>query len=220
MIKLANLISDNLERLAEIESQNNGIPYETTLNMFVGPIVPTYKYFAGLADTISGRTLPLDGPNFGCTLKEAVGVVGAIIPWNYPLAMQCWKLGPALMAGCCVVMKLSEKTPLTGLMFCDLLKEAGFPKGVVNVVNGKGNVGEYIARHMDIDKIAFTGSAITGKRIVKMSAESNLKKVSLELGGKSPLIICKDANLEKAVEIAHFGNFFNSGQVCCASTRI
>jgi len=149
-----------------------------------------------------------------------VGVVGAIIPWNFPLAMQCWKLGPALMAGCTVVMKLSEKTPLTGLMMCDLIKEAGFPKGVVNVVNGWVETGEAIARHMDIDKISFTGSSFVGHKIVKMSSESNLKRCTLELGGKSPLIICADADINQAVEVAHLGLFLNQGQCCCASSRI
>jgi len=134
--------------------------------------------------------------------------------------MVCWKLGPALAVGCTVVMKLSEKTPLTGLMMCELIKEAGFPPGVVNILNGYVEAGEAIARHMDIDKIAFTGSTEIGKRIVKMSAESNLKKVTIELGGKSPLIICADADLNQAVEVAHLGLFLNHGQCCCASSRI
>jgi len=147
-------------------------------------------------------------------------VVGAIIPWNFPLAMVCWKLGPAIAAGCTIIIKLSEKTPLTGLMMCELIKEAGFPPGVVNILNGYVEAGEAIARHMDIDKVAFTGSTETGKKIVKMSAESNLKKVTIELGGKSPLIICADADLNQAIEVAHLGLFLNHGQCCCASSRI
>jgi len=134
--------------------------------------------------------------------------------------MVCWKLGPALAVGCTVVMKLSEKTPLTGLMMCELIKEAGFPPGVINIINGYIEAGEAIARHMDIDKVAFTGSTETGKKIVKMSAESNLKKVTIELGGKSPLIICADADLNQAIEVAHLGLFLNHGQCCCASSRI
>mmetsp|Transcript_66285 Transcript_66285/g.143045 ORF Transcript_66285/g.143045 Transcript_66285/m.143045 type:complete len:203 (+) Transcript_66285:409-1017(+) len=154
------------------------------------------------------------------TVKEPIGVVAAIIPWNFPLAMQCWKLGPALAAGCTVVMKLSEKTPLTGLMMCELIKEAGFPPGVVNVLNGWVEAGESLARHPDVDKIAFTGSTAVGHKIVKMSAETNLKKVTLELGGKSAMIVCADADLAQAVNVAHLGLFLNHGQCCCASSRI
>lgn len=134
--------------------------------------------------------------------------------------MQAWKLGPALAAGCTVVMKLSEKTPLSGMLMCQLIKEAGFPPGVVNVLNGWVEAGEAIGRHMDIDKIAFTGSSPVGHKIVSMSAESNLKKVTLELGGKSPLIIFSDCDLTQAMETINFGNFFNTGQCCCAATRI
>lgn len=149
-----------------------------------------------------------------------IGVVGAIIPWNFPLLMQAWKLGPALAAGCTVVMKLSEKTPLSGMLVCQLIKEAGFPPGVVNVLNGWVEAGEAIGRHMDIDKVAFTGSSLVGHKIVSMSAESNLKKVTLELGGKSPLIVFADCDLNQAMEVVNFGNFFNVGQCCCAATRI
>lgn len=208
------------DRLAEVESMDNGKPLTVARNVDVALTIKWYRYFAGLADRIHGQTLPLDGPNFGMTLKEPIGVVAAIIPWNFPLAMQCWKLGPALMAGCTVVMKLSEKTPLSGLMMCDLFKEAGFPKGVVNVINGWVEAGEALGRHMDVDKIAFTGSSFVGHKIVQMSAESNLKKVTLELGGKSPLIICGDADIDQAVDVAHLGLFLNQGQCCCASSRI
>lgn len=167
-----------------------------------------------------GKVLPVEGDTFGFTMREPVGVCGAIIPWNFPLAMQCWKLGPALATGNTVVMKLSEKTPLSGLVMCELIKEAGFPPGVVNVVNGWVEAGEAISHHMDIDKIAFTGSTEVGKKVIRASAESNMKKVSLELGGKSPLIICADADLDQAVEVAHLGLFLNMGQCCCASSRI
>merc|ERR1719384_1006756 len=144
-----------------------------------------------------------------------------IIPWNFPLLMQAWKLAPALAAGCTVVMKLSEKTPLSGLLICDLIKQAGFPPGVVNVVNGHGpTTGSFIAKHPGIHKVAFTGSGATGKKIIEASASTNLKRVSLELGGKSPLIICKDADLDQAATSAHIGLFLNMGQCCVASSRI
>jgi aldehyde dehydrogenase (NAD+) len=143
-----------------------------------------------------------------------------IIPWNFPLLMQAWKLGPALAMGCTVVMKLSEKTPLSGMMLCHLIKEAGFPAGVVNVINGPGSVGEMIARHYDIQKVAFTGSSAVGHKVVVAAGETNLKKVTLELGGKSPLIICKDADLDQAAVSAHVGLFVNMGQCCCASSRL
>lgn len=175
---------------------------------------------AGWADKCTGKTLPIDGNNFGMTLKEPVGVVGAIIPWNFPLAMQCWKLGPALATGCTVVMKLSEKTPLSGLVFADLIKEAGFPPGVVNILNGWVEAGERIANHPDIDKVAFTGSTATGKSIIHASANTNMKRVSLELGGKSPMIVCADCDMDQAIEVAHLGLFLNHGQCCCASSRI
>ena len=147
-------------------------------------------------------------------------MVGAIIPWNFPLLMAAWKLAPALAMGNTVVMKLSEKTPLSGLKFCELVKEAGFPPGVVNVINGPGAVGDMMARHPDIDKVAFTGSSAVGHKIVVAAGESNLKKVTLELGGKSPLIICKDADLDQALIAAHIGLFLNMGQCCVASSRI
>lgn len=173
-----------------------------------------------MAERSHGKVVPTEGATFGCTIKQPIGVVAAIIPWNFPIAMQCWKLGAALMAGCTVVMKLSEKTPLTGLMVAGLFKEAGFPKGVLNVINGWVEAGEALARHPDVDKIAFTGSSAVGHKIVEMSAQSNLKKVTLELGGKSALIICADADLNQAVEVAHVGLYLNQGQCCCASSRI
>lgn len=178
-----------------------------------------------MAERVKGCTLPM-GRNmggdevFGFTWKEPIGIVGAIIPWNFPLLMQCWKLGPALAAGCCVVMKLSEKTPLTGLMMGQLFNEAGFPPGTINIINGWVEAGEAIGRHPKIDKVAFTGSTMVGKKIIAMSAESNMKKLTLELGGKSPLIICKDADMDQALGVAHIGLFLNQGQCCCASSRI
>merc|ERR1719420_1901660 len=158
---------------------------------------------------------------FCFTWHQPVGVVGAIIPWNFPLLMQAWKLGPALAMGCTVVMKLSEKTPLAGLLVADLIKEAGFPAGVVNILNGFGpTTGSAIARHPDLAKVAFTGSSAVGHRIVQDAGATNLKKVTLELGGKSPMIICKDADLDQAANACHLGLFINMGQCCCASSRI
>lgn len=147
--------------------------------------------------------------------------MGQIIPWNFPLLMQAWKLAPALACGCCCVMKLSEKTPLTGLMFGELVKEAGFPPGVVNILNGFGpTCGEAISRHMDIDKVCFTGSSVTGPKVMIGAAESNMKRVSFEMGGKSPLIVFPDANIDQAIQAAQIGLFFNTGQCCIAGSRI
>jgi aldehyde dehydrogenase (NAD+) len=150
-----------------------------------------------------------------------MGVVGAIIPWNYPLMMMQWKCGPALAAGNTIIVKTSEKTPLSALKVASLIKEAGFPPGVVNVLSGHGMPsGNALASHMDVDKIAFTGSTPTGKKIMEAAAKSNLKKVSLELGGKSPSIVFPDVDMDEAIEGTHMGLFFNAGQTCCAGTRI
>ena len=178
-----------------------------------------YRYYGGWADKIRGHTSPIDG-NFNLyTRREPVGVAGQIIPWNFPLAMQAWKLGPALAAGCTVVMKTAEQTPLSALKIAELIKEAGFPDGVVNIVSGEGDIGAYLARHPGIDKIAFTGSTEVGYDIMRNSHEQNLKRVTLELGGKSPNIISKHANLEKAVAQATMSLFFNAGQCCIAGSR-
>merc|ERR1712032_562411 len=156
-----------------------------------------YRYYAGWADKLQGKTIPTEGGNFAYTIREPVGVCGQIIPWNFPLLMQAWKFGPSLACGCTVVMKTSEKTPLSCLQVCKLIQQAGFPKGVVNVLSGQGaTAGEPLARHMDVDKIAFTGSTAVGKSIAVCAAESNLKRVSLELGGKSPLIVMDDADID------------------------
>ena len=190
----------------------------------IGFVIECYKYYAGWADKCQGGktvdTTRDSGSTLCFTKHEPIGVCGMIIPWNFPLLMQAWKLAPALAMGCTCVMKLSEKTPLTGMMMCHLIKEAGFPAGVVNMLQGPGTTGDLIARHMDVSKIAFTGSSGVGHKIVVASGESNLKKVSLELGGKSPLIICKDADLDQAAVAAHVGLFINAGQCCCASSRL
>uniref|UniRef100_A0A671XIP1 Aldehyde dehydrogenase 2 family member, tandem duplicate 1 n=1 Tax=Sparus aurata TaxID=8175 RepID=A0A671XIP1_SPAAU len=178
------------------------------------------KYYAGWADKWEGKTIPIDGDYFCYTRHEPIGVCGQIIPWNFPLLMQAWKLGPALATGNTVVMKVAEQTPLTALYVASLIKEVGFPEGVVNILPGMGpSAGAAIARHMDVDKVAFTGSTEVGHLIQQASGSSNLKKVTLELGGKSPNIILSDANMEDAVEQSHFALFFNQGQCCCAGSR-
>jgi aldehyde dehydrogenase (NAD+) len=224
LLKLADLIEDNRKRLAEVETLDNGKPVHVSDTVDLGKVIECYRYYAGWADKVGGKVIsPTEATSstFCFTFHQPIGVVGAIIPWNFPLLMQAWKLAPALAMGCTVVMKLSEKTPLSGLLIADLIREAGFPAGVVNIVNGMGpTTGDAIARHPDIRKVAFTGSSATGRRIVEASAQTNLKKVTLELGGKSPLIICKDADLDQAAVACHVGLFINMGQCCCASSRI
>jgi len=225
LLKLADLMEKHRKQLAEVESQDNGKPCHVADGVDIGFCIEAYRYYAGFADKgMQGKTIPLNQGTAGTlcyTLHEPVGVVGQIIPWNFPLLMQAWKLGPALACGCTVVMKLSEKTPLSGMMFAQLIQEAGFPAGVVNILNGTGPVtGSAIARHPGIAKVAFTGSVATGKLITQMAGQSNLKRVSLELGGKSPLIVCKDADLDQAAMASHIGLWINMGQCCCASSRI
>jgi aldehyde dehydrogenase (NAD+) len=223
LLKLSDLIQANKQCLAEWESKDNGKPVSTARDVDIALSVKHLRYFAGWADKIQGKTIPTESnaSTMAMTIHEPVGVVGCIIPWNFPILMMMWKLAPLLACGCTTVLKTSEKTPLTALMICDLIKEAGFPAGVVNVLSGFGpDCGAAIAKHPSIDKVAFTGSSAVGRTIVKYSAESNLKRVTLELGGKSALIICDDADLDKAAEIAHVGLFLNQGQCCCASSRI
>jgi aldehyde dehydrogenase (NAD+) len=183
--------------------------------------IKCYRYYAGWADKIVGKTIPVDG-DFTCfTRHEPVGVVGQIIPWNFPLLMQAWKWGPALASGCTLVLKPAEQTPLTALRVAQLAQEAGFPNGVINVVPGFGpTAGAALTRHMDVDKVAFTGETSTGQLIMEAAAKSNLKRVSLELGGKSPNIVFADADIDAAVDGAYFGLFFNQGQCCCAGSRL
>jgi len=224
LLKLADLVKEHQKRLAEVESMDNGKPAHVAHDVDLGFVIECFKYYAGWADKVGGKVIsPTMGTSskFCFTFHEPIGVVGQIIPWNFPLLMMAWKLGPALAMGCTVVMKLSEKTPLSGLLMCDLIKEAGFPPGVVNVVNGHvPTTGDFIARHPDIRKVAFTGSSAVGHKIVEAAAQTNLKKVTLELGGKSAMIICKDADLNQAAIACHIGLFVNMGQCCCASSRI
>jgi aldehyde dehydrogenase (NAD+) len=183
--------------------------------------IACYRYFAGWADKVQGKTIPIDGDFFCYTRHEPIGVIGQIIPWNYPLLMQAWKLAPALATGNTIVMKPAEQTPLSALRLGELIVEAGFPEGVVNLLPGFGSTaGAAIARHMDVDKVAFTGSTEVGRLIMEAAAKSNLKRISLELGGKSPNIIFADTDLDDAVEGAHLGLFVNQGQSCCAGSRV
>jgi aldehyde dehydrogenase (NAD+) len=219
--KLADLIEEHADELARLESLDNGKPYSVALAADLPLTIACYRYYAGWADKVQGRTIPINGPYFCYTRLEPVGVVGQIIPWNFPLLMQAWKLAPALATGNTVVLKPAEQTPLTALRVGELVLEAGFPPGVVNILPGYGpTAGAAIARHMDIDKVAFTGSTEVGHLIMEASAKSNLKRVTLELGGKSPNIVFADADLAQAVEGSHFALFFNQGQCCCAGSRL
>ena len=219
--KLADLIEQHKEELAALETLDNGKPIRDSLNADLPLAIDCYRYYAGWADKIEGKTIPINGPYFCYTRHEPVGVVGQIIPWNFPLLMMAWKLGPALAAGCTVVLKPAEQTPLSALRVGELALEAGFPPGVINIVNGFGETaGAAISEHMDVDKVAFTGSTEVGKLIMQAAARTNLKRVTLELGGKSPNIVFADADLDAAVAGAHFALFFNQGQCCCAGSRL
>jgi aldehyde dehydrogenase (NAD+) len=219
--RLADLIERNGDELARLETLDNGKPISVAKAVDVAKTVACYRYFAGWADKVQGKTIPIDGDFFCYTRHEPIGVVGQIIPWNYPMLMQSWKLAPALATGNTVVMKPAEQTPLSALRIGELVVEAGFPEGVVNLLPGFGpTAGAAIARHMDVDKVAFTGSTEVGRLIMEAAAKSNLKRVTLELGGKSPNIIFADTDLDEAVEGAHMGVFVNQGQSCCAGSRV
>jgi phenylacetaldehyde dehydrogenase len=220
--RLGDLVEKHLDEFAEIESVDNGKPYSVARVADVPLTVDMFRYMAGWATKISGTTLPLSaGYNFhSYTMREPIGVVGQIIPWNFPLLMAAWKLAPALACGCTVVLKLAEQTPLSGLRLAQLIAEAGFPPGVVNVLTGFGEgAGAPLAAHDLVDKVAFTGSTEVGRLIVKAAA-GNLKKVSLELGGKSPAIVFPDAKLDQAIAGTASAIFFNQGQCCCAGSRL
>jgi len=219
--RLADLIERDGDELARLESLDSGKPISVAKRVDIAKTLACYRYFAGWADKIHGKTIPIDGDFFCYTRHEPVGVVGQIIPWNYPMLMQAWKLAPSLATGNTVVMKPAEQTPLSALHIGRLIVEAGFPEGVVNLLPGFGSTaGAAIARHMDVDKVAFTGSTDVGRLILEAAAKSNLKKVTLELGGKSPNIVFDDTELDEAVEGAHMGLFSNQGQVCCAGSRV
>ncbi len=221
MYKLADLIEKHIDELAALETLDNGKPIRDARNVDLPLVVSCYRYYAGWADKIHGKVLPVNGPFMAYTRHEPVGVVGQVIPWNFPALMQAWKWGPALAMGCTLVLKPAEQTPLTALRIAQLAQEAGYPDGVINVVPGFGpTAGAALARHMDVDKIAFTGSTEVGQLIMKHAAETNLKRVTLELGGKSPNIIFADADVEKAARFAYDALFFNQGQCCCAGSRL
>jgi aldehyde dehydrogenase (NAD+) len=219
--RLAELIEENAGELARLESLDNGKPYRIAKAADLPLTIACYRYYAGWADKIQGRTIPIAGDHFCYTRHEPVGVVGQIIPWNFPLLMQAWKLAPALATGNTVVLKPAEQTPLSALRVGELILEAGFPAGVVNILPGYGpTAGGAIARHAGIDKVAFTGSTEVGHLIIEAAAKSNLKRLTLELGGKSPNIVFADADMDQALEGAHFALFFNQGQCCCAGSRL
>jgi phenylacetaldehyde dehydrogenase len=222
LTKLADLLEQHLEEFAELESMDNGKPLTVARAADVPLAVDLFRYMAGWSTKIMGHTFPISFPGeyLTYTLREPIGVVGQIIPWNFPLLMAAWKLGPALAAGCTVVLKLAEQTPLTGLRLAELIHEAGFPEGVVNVMTGYGEgAGAPLAAHDLVDKVAFTGSTEVGRLIVHAAA-GNLKKVTLELGGKSPAVIFPDADLERAIPGTASAIFFNHGQCCCAGSRL
>jgi aldehyde dehydrogenase (NAD+) len=221
LYKLADLMEANAKELAALETLDNGKPIRDSLNGDVPASISMYRYYAGWADKIHGKTIPVAGPYQTYTRHEPVGVCGQIIPWNFPMLMHAQKWAPALACGCTSVLKPAEQTPLTALRVAELALEAGFPEGVINVVTGFGpTAGAAIAKHPDVDKVAFTGSTAVGKEIMKAAAETNLKRVTLELGGKSPNIIFADADVEAAAKFAYFALFFNMGQCCCAGSRL
>ena len=223
--KLADLLEGRLEEFAQLESLDNGKPLAVARVADVPLAVDLFRYMAGWATKIEGNTIPISAGTkrtkyLAYTRREPVGVVGQIIPWNFPLLMAAWKLGPALATGCTVVLKPAEQTPLSALLLAELIAEAGFPEGVVNVVPGYGETaGAALAAHPDVDKVAFTGSTEVGKLILQAAA-GNLKKVSLELGGKSPNIIFDDADMRATIPGAASAIFFNHGQCCCAGSRL
>ncbi|GMH21475.1 hypothetical protein Nepgr_023317 [Nepenthes gracilis] len=220
ILRFADLVEKHSDELAALETWDNGKPYEQAAKDELPLFVRLFHYYAGWADKIHGLTVPGDGPYHMQVLHEPIGVAGQIIPWNFPLIMFAWKVGPALACGNTIVLKTAEQTPLTALYVAKLFQEAGLPPGVLNVVSGFGpTAGAALASHMDVDKIAFTGSTATGKIVNGLAANSNLKPVTLELGGKSPFIVFEDADVDEAVELAHGALFFNQGQCCCAGSR-
>ncbi|MEX5341481.1 aldehyde dehydrogenase family protein [Pseudomonas sp. I2] len=220
LLKLADAIEANAEELAQLESRDTGHPIRDTRNLDVPRTAACFRYFGGIADKIEGSVIPVEAGFLNYVQRKPIGVVGQIVPWNFPLMFTSWKMGPALAAGNTVVIKPSEITPLSTLRIAELMKEVGFPDGVVNVVPGYGHTaGQRLADHPDVGKIAFTGSTATGKRIVEAS-QGNLKRVQLELGGKGANIVFDDANLDAAVNGAAWAIFHNQGQACIAGSRL
>lgn len=220
LYKAAQKLWENLDRLAEIESTDNGLPINETKYIAMPATIDVLEFYAGLANKIQGETLSSPGNRFNYTLREPVGVVGAIVPWNFPLMLTMWKLAPALAAGNTIVIKPAEQTPISVLEMAKIFQEAGIPDGVINVVPGFGpTAGQALVTHPGVDKVAFTGSTETG-RLIMQAASNTLKPISLELGGKSPNIIFEDADIESAVNGSMFGIYFAQGQVCAAGSRL
>ncbi|SCN79194.1 probable aldehyde dehydrogenase [Fusarium fujikuroi] len=218
--RVADLIEENLELLAKVETLNNGKAQQWAIGD-VKHCVSVFNYYAGWADKMEGKVIDVDTERFSFTKREPFGVCGLIVPWNAPLVLMSWKVAPALAAGNTVVVKTSELTPLSALLLANLFRQAGAPAGIFNVISGFGAVaGAALASHMDVAKISFTGSTTTGRAIMQAAAKSNLKPVTLELGGKGPNIVFDDADFDAAVEWVTFGIFYSSGQVCCAGSRV
>ncbi|MCP5004184.1 MAG: aldehyde dehydrogenase family protein [Planctomycetes bacterium] len=220
LLKIMELVEKNRDELAWLDTLDNGKPLSETKNVDLPLVIDCLLYYAGWADKIHGETIPVRGEFFNYTIREPVGVVGQIIPWNFPLLMAVWKIAPAIACGNTIVLKPAEQTPLSALKLGEICQEAGLPDGVLNIVPGYGpTAGAALASHMDVDKVAFTGEHTTGRLVMKAAA-GNLKQVSLELGGKSPNIVFADSDLESAVNGAMRGIFFNQGEVCCAGSRL
>ncbi|MRV71792.1 aldehyde dehydrogenase family protein [Duganella sp. FT92W] len=224
MLKLADLVERDAELIARYDALCIGRPFAEPQILDLPNALQTLRHFAGWADKIEGRTIPTPGyfgrPTLSYTIREAVGVIGAIVPWNTPFMITCWKLAPALATGCTIVIKPAEETPLSALHLAKLAQEAGFPPGVINVVTGRGAVaGAALAVHPGVDKVTFTGSPVVGAEIMR-NAGPLFKRVAMELGGKSPQIVFDDANLDAAIQGCAMGLFFNQGQVCAAGTRV
>jgi aldehyde dehydrogenase (NAD+) len=217
--KLADLIEQNIEEIAELETLDNGKPIFESRYVDLPMVVDVFRYYAGWATKIHGETVNTFDAAFTYTLREPIGVVGAIVAWNFPLLLASWKLGPALACGNCVVLKPAEQTPLSALRMGQLAVEAGFPAGVLNIVTGGPETGKALVKHPGVDKVAFTGSTMVGKEIMRGSADT-LKRVTLELGGKSPNIVFADSDVDNAVKGAINGIFFGKGEVCCAGSRL
>lgn len=220
LYKLATLIDRDRALIAAIDAFDSGKPFPVALEADLDESYNVFKYYAGWADKIDGKTIDTSATKLAYTVQEPLGVCGQIIPWNFPFMMLAWKVAPALACGNVVIVKPAEQTPLSAMYFGNLVKEAGLPPGVVNVLPGLGSVaGKTLAEHTDVDKVAFTGSTNTGKAIMR-SAATNLKNITLECGGKSPLLIFEDADIDQAVKWAHGGIMDNSGQVCTSTSRI
>ncbi len=220
LYKLADLIEDEIEELAALETLDNGKPIRESSSGDLPLVIDVLRYYAGFADKIHGQTIPVRGNYFTYTRREPVGVAGQIIPWNFPMLMVAWKWAPALAAGCTIVMKPAEQTPLTCLRMARLAQKAGVPDGVINVVPGYGpTAGAAIVKHRDVDKVAFTGEHRTAQ-IIMRDASQTLKRLTFELGGKSPNIVFADADLDAAAAGAHVGLYLNQGQCCCAGSRL